>query len=65
MVCVQRCLVVTWLVPRETAAVSVQGLSTPYNHVPVYSVSLLEAASCLTDLSLLLQSAFDKIKFIN
>ena len=43
MVYLQRYLVVTWLVPRETAAASVQGLCTPCNHVPVYSVSLLEA----------------------
>ena len=31
-------LVVTWLVLRETAAVSAQVLCTPYNHAPVYSV---------------------------
>ena len=31
-------LVVAWLVPRETAAVSAQALWTPYNHAPVYSV---------------------------
>ena len=29
-----RYLVVTWLVPRETAAVSVHVLCTPYNHAP-------------------------------
>ena len=43
VVYLQRCLVVTWLVPRETDAVSAQVLSTPYNHAPVYSVSLFEA----------------------
>ena len=30
-------LVVAWLVPRETAAVSVQVLCTSYNRAPVYS----------------------------
>ena len=28
------CLVVTWLVTHETAAVSAQVMCTPYNHVP-------------------------------
>ena len=37
------CLVVTWLVPRETAAVSPHVLCTPYNHSPVYSVTSFEA----------------------
>ena len=36
--CLQRCLVVTWLVPCKTAAVLVPVLYTPCNHVPVYSV---------------------------
>ena len=36
MVYLQRCLNVTWLVPRETAAVSAQLLCTPYNDAPVY-----------------------------
>ena len=40
----QRCLVVTRLAPRETAAVSAQFLRTPYNHAPVYSVTFFEAA---------------------
>ena len=35
----QRCLVVAWLMPRETAAASAQGLCTPYNHAPVYVVT--------------------------
>ena len=39
----QRCLVVIRLGPREIDAVSAQVLSTPYNHAPVYSVSLFEA----------------------
>ena len=43
MVNLQRRLVVTWLVPRETIAHSVQVLYTPYNHAPVYSVILCEA----------------------
>ena len=34
------CLFVTWLVPRETAAVSAHVLCTPYNHAPVYSVTI-------------------------
>ena len=32
-------LVVTWLMPRETAAVSAHVLRTPYNHAPIYSVA--------------------------
>ena len=43
VVYLQCCLVVTWLVPRETDAASAQVHSTPYNHEPVYSVSLFEA----------------------
>ena len=39
MLYLQRCLVVTWRVSRETAAVSAQVLCTPYNHSPVYSVT--------------------------
>ena len=38
VVYLQRCLVVTWLVPRETAAVSGHVLCTPYSHAPVCSV---------------------------
>ena len=44
MVYLQRCLVVTWLVPRKTAAVSAHVLCTPYNHAQVYCVTFLEAA---------------------
>ena len=33
----QRYLVVAWLVPRETAAVSAHVLCTPYTHAPIYS----------------------------
>ena len=36
----QRCLVVTWLVPRETAAVSAHVPCTPYNHAPMYSATI-------------------------
>ena len=36
-------MVVTWLVPHETAAVSAHVLCTPYNHAPVYSVISFEA----------------------
>ena len=36
-------LVVTWLVPREIAVVSVHVLYTPYKHAPVYSVTLFKA----------------------
>ena len=39
----QYCLVVTWLVPRQTAAVSAHVLCTPYNHAPIYIVTSLEA----------------------
>ena len=34
----QRCLVVTWLVPRQTAAISAHVLCTPYSHAPRCSV---------------------------
>ena len=37
MVYVHCCFVVTWLVPRETAAVSAHVLCTPHNHAPVYN----------------------------
>ena len=33
----QRCLVVTWLVPRETAAFSAHALCTSYTPAPVYT----------------------------
>ena len=36
-------LVVTWLVPRETAAVSAHALCSLYTHASVYSVPLFEA----------------------
>ena len=40
----QRCLFVTWLVPRHnTAAVSVHVLCTPYNHAPVYGATSCKA----------------------
>ena len=39
----QRCLVVVWPVSRETAAVSVHMLCTPYSHAPVYSVTSFKA----------------------
>ena len=39
----QRCFPVTWLVPRETAAVSAQVLCTPYNYAPLYGITLFEA----------------------
>jgi len=35
----QRYLVVTWLVPRETVAVSAQVLCTSYSQAPLYSVT--------------------------
>ena len=40
VVCLLCCLVVTWLVPCETAAILVLVLCTPDNHAPVYSVNL-------------------------
>ena len=40
----QHCLVVIWLVPHETAAVSEHVLWTPYNHAPVYSVTSFKAS---------------------
>ena len=42
-------LVVKWLVPCETAAISVHILCTPYNHAPVYSVTTKGACvfSCI------------------
>ena len=39
----QCCLVVTGLVPHETAAISACFLCTPYSCAPVYSVALFEA----------------------
>ena len=36
--CLQCCLLVTWLVPRETATVSAQVLCTSYNHAPIYTL---------------------------
>ena len=36
-------LVVTWLVPCETAVILVHILCTPYNHAPDYSVTSFEA----------------------
>ena len=39
----QRCLVVTWLVTRQTAAVSVHILCTPHNHASVCSVTSFQA----------------------
>ena len=36
-------LVAAWLVPRETAAVSVQVLRTPFNYAPVYGVTSFKA----------------------
>ena len=38
----QRSLLVAWLVPRETAAASVQVLCGPYSRALIYSVTLLE-----------------------
>ena len=38
----QRNLLVIWLVPRETAAVSAHVMCTPYNHAPVSSVTTLK-----------------------
>jgi len=38
----QRCLALTWLVPRGTAAVSTHVLCTPYNRSPFYSVTTLK-----------------------
>ena len=52
MVYLQRCLVVTWPVPREAAAVSAPVLCTPYNHAPVFSVTLFEATGLSLSLSL-------------
>ena len=44
VVYVQRCLVVTWLVPRETGAFSEHVLCAQYNHAPVYNVTSSDAA---------------------
>ena len=35
--------VVTWLAPRETAALSARVLCTPYNRAPIQSVTSFEA----------------------
>ena len=42
----QHCFVVTQVVPRETADVSVHVLCTPYNHAPVYNVIFLRSHIC-------------------
>ena len=39
----QRCLVVTWLVPRETAAISPHVLCARYSHAPVYRATSCKA----------------------
>ena len=39
----QCCLVVAWLVPRETAAISAQILCAPCNYAPIYSVTSSKA----------------------
>ena len=39
----QPCLVVTWLVPCETAPISLHVLWTPYNCAPIYRVTLFKA----------------------
>ena len=41
----QRCLNFTWLMPRETVAVSAHVLCTPYIHAPVYSVTSFEVVA--------------------
>ena len=41
----QCCLVVIWLVPRETAAILAQVLCTPYNHALFYNVTLFKATN--------------------
>ena len=42
--CTQHYLVVTWVMPRETAAVSTHVMCTPYNHAPVCSVTSFQAS---------------------
>jgi len=42
VVYLQCCLIVTWLVPCETAAVSAHILCTQYNHAPYYIIILFE-----------------------
>ena len=42
----QRCLVVTWLMPRKTAAVSAHVLCIPYRDAPAYDVTWFEV-SCV------------------
>ena len=48
-----RDLVITLLVPHETAAVSAHVLCTPYNHAPVYSITSCEA-TCIRRLHMCL-----------
>ena len=43
VVYLQRYLIITLLVPHETAAVSPQVLCTPYIHAPVYSVTFFQS----------------------
>ena len=41
----QRCLIVTWQVPRKTAAISARSVYTiqPYNHAPCHVTSLMQS----------------------
>ena len=48
-----RNLVITLLMPRETAAVQAHVLCTPYNHAPVYSITSCEA-TCIRRLHMCL-----------
>ena len=38
-------LVITWLVPHETAAALAHVLGTPFTHAPVYSATLFKATN--------------------
>ena len=48
VVYLQHCLVVTWLVPHKTAAISAHILCTLYNHAPVYSINLFKQVEANT-----------------
>ena len=48
----QCCLVVTWLVPRKTVAMSVHVLRAPYNHAPVSQCHFIQSHIHKMDLCL-------------
>ena len=61
VVYVQRCLIVTWLVPRRPAAVSAHVLCTSYNHPPCYDTSCKATYSII----IIIRSVVFRLKCLN